>query len=55
MAKKEDDNVILQEKYGANEWMVVFANEDIWKIVSARTSAKGEACNISYIDRNIPQ
>ena len=57
LAKSEDDNIILQEKIfnAGKNYVIVFKNQDVWSIIPARTNAKGNACNISYIDRNIPQ
>ena len=57
LAKTEQDtfkNIILQEKMSSKTWLVVFSNNDCWKIVPALDNCKGEACNISYIDKSIP-
>ena len=34
--------------------MVFFDNGDIWKVRPAHESARGERCNISYIQHGIP-
>ena len=42
---------IIDSKYASNS--VEFDNGDIWKAVSATDSARGNKCNISYIDKGI--
>ena len=37
-----------------NQHILEFDNGDYWKAVSARESARGSRCNISYVDSTIP-
>lgn len=56
LAKTEQDNFVditLQEKRSSKDWLIVFNNNDCWKIVLAQDNRRGEACNISYIDKDI--
>lgn len=45
---------LLTKTCGNRRYELVFDNGDQWKIVTATTSARGNACNISYIDHEIP-
>ena len=38
---------------GITTCSVEFTNGDYWKIVHASDSARGNCCNVAYIDRNI--
>ncbi len=52
--KKQGIDVVtfITSKYQPH---VIFANGDIWKVLAARDSSRGQKCNISYISRRIPQ
>jgi hypothetical protein len=39
---------------GITTCSVEFINGDYWKVVTASDRARGNYCNIAYIDRNIP-
>ena len=34
---------------------IIFANDDMWRVVRASDSGRGYAANVSYIDRRISQ
>ena len=44
---------ISEKKLSKTFPIVVFGNGDIWKVRPARVSARGERCNISYIQKGI--
>lgn len=45
---------LLAKTCGKHRCELIFDNGDHWKIVPSITSARGNACNISYIDHEIP-
>ena len=44
---------VVKKFSSRNSPLVIFDNGDIWKVRSAYESARGERCNISYIQRGI--
>ena len=56
--KTDEENineVIEKELTSFSEHYVKFINGDEWRIVPASENMRGHSCNISYIDRTIPQ
>lgn len=45
---------VLTKTCGNRRYELVFDNGDYWKLVKATESARGNKCNISYIDNEIP-
>lgn len=39
--------------YNSYQCLTEFENGDIWKIVKANDSARGDRCNVAYIERSI--
>lgn len=44
---------IIKELNSKNNSFVIFENGDIWRLVDATESAKGQKCNISFIEQGI--
>ena len=44
---------ITKNHFSKYDTYAVFENGDIWKVVGAKDSSRGNCCNISYIERNI--
>lgn len=44
---------IIKELNSKNNSFVIFENGDIWRLVDITESAKGQKCNISFIEQGI--